>query len=749
MSIALLAALALTTSAPTATPLLQGPAIRDSAEAHQRLDRFAQHQKMRARSPFQQPWQELGPTIGTGRLVDVEGHPDRPGLIVAAAASGGVFKSTDDGETWQAIFADQATACMGDVAIAPSNPDVIWVGTGEANILRSTMAGTGVYKSTDGGKSFQHMGLTATQHVTRIRIHPTNPNIVYVASAGHEYNFTPDRGVYKTTNGGKTWSKVFYRDEKTAVIDLVMDPKDPETLYAGTAQRLRKKWNDPIASPESGIYKTSDGGKTWKPLTNGLPDFAKGECERVGLDVCASQPNVVVAVIFRNGAEVFRSEDGGETWKPAEDQAGVKNVFPEYSWYFGQIRVDPNDPLTMDVMGLSFRRSRDGGKTWANVRGNHSDYHGEWINPKDSSHVMVANDGGLMVSHDGLATYKHANNMPIAQFYNVSISPTPGTFHAHASRQDFGGWRGEIVVNADRTVEGKTWASGPGDESGRHAVDPTNPNILYVVTRYGGGPQLFDYSKPNARTGNPPLSTRLSPDFGTDSRRAQWVSPIIVSPVDPKRVLYGAQFVFVSDDQGTTWRKISPDLSNVTPAKQGNIAFSTVFALSESPLKKGVIYAGTDDGNVQVTLDEGGTWQLANKGLPQDRHIATLAASRFDAATVYVGVNGKRNDDFGTYLYRSTDYGKTWRSIAGNIPGGSVNVVKEDPTNKQILYVGTDLGVYVTLNGGRSWTVLGTGLPTAYVHDIDIHLTENVLVIATHGRGAWAIDLLPVRQAAR
>lgn len=743
MTFALFAAVIALGSGPATAPI-QGGLVTDSVAGKARLEKFAQQRRMQSASPFQQPWTELGPWIGTGRLVDVEGHPDRPGLIVAAAASGGVFKSTDDGKSWKAIFEDQATACMGDVAIAPTNPDILWAGTGEANILRSTMAGTGVYKSTDGGATWNHMGLTDTHHIARIRVHPTNPDIVYVASAGHEYTFSPDRGVYKTTDGGKTWRKVFYKNEKTAVIDLAMDPKNPETLYAGTAQRLRTRWNDPVASPESGIYKTSDGGATWKPLTQGLPDFSKGECERVGLDVCASQPNVVVAVIFREGAEVFRSEDGGETWSQVEGQEAVRRVFPEYSWYFGQIRVDPNNPLTMDVIGLRHSRTDDGGKTWRNVRGNHSDYHGLWINPKDSNNVLVANDGGLMVSHDALKTYEHANNMPIAQFYNVSISQSPGTFHAYSSRQDFGGWRGEIVVNADRSLVGKEWAPGPGDESGRHAVDPTNPSLVYYVTRYGGGPSVSDYSQKNPRSGNPPLNKSLSPDFGSDKRRGQWVSPLIVSPTDPKRVLYGAQFVFVSDDQGATWRKISPDLTNLDEAKQGNIMYSTVFALAESPLKKGVIYAGTDDGNVQVTLDEGATWKKVNAGLPVGLHVATLEASRFDEGTVYVGVNGKRSDDFGTYLYRSTDHGTTWRSIAGNIPGGSVNVVKEDPTNKDILYVGTDMGVYVTVDGGRTWSVLGKGLPTVYAHDLDIH-KDGFLLVATHGRGLWGIDLQPVR----
>ena len=732
-------------------PLSGAPqAVQDSAEAKARLQKFEQHKILRAASPFKDlNWQFVGPVRMTGRMVDVAAHPSLPGTIYIAAAVGGVFKTTDEGGSWTPIFEDFPAACIGDIALAPSNPDIVWVGTGEANIFRSSMAGTGVYKSVDGGRTFAYTGLADTQHIARILVHPKNPNIVYLASPGHEYTFSRDRGVYKTTDGGKIWKKVFFKDEKTGVIDLAMDPVNPEILYAGTAERLRYRWNDPKESPQSGLYKTVNGGRTWKPLTKGLPDFSKGECERVGLDICLSKPNVVYTLINSKGAYLYRSDDQGATWKPVEGNDQIKRIFPGYGWVFGQVRVDPADPDIVYVMGLNFMGSKDGGKTWENLKGTHGDYHGMWIDPKDSSHQLVVNDGGLMISHDGFATHKHPTNVPIAQMFNAAVSQTKGRFMIYSNLQDHGSWRGKVDLTDGRDkVTWTEWENAPGDEAGRHAVDPTDPTLVYGVTRYGGGPYLADYLDLDPKT-KEPREREFKLDFAGGKKRAQWVSPIIVSPVDPNRVLYGAQFVFVSDDQGRAWRKISPDLTNFDPAKQGNIAYSTIFSIAESPLKKGLIYAGTDDGNVQITRDEGGTWAKITDSLPAERFIAGLEASRFDEGTVYAVVNGKRHDDFNTYLFKSTDYGKTWTNIAANIPGGIANVIKEDPVDKNILYAGTDLAVYVTTNGGQSWDVLGAGLPSVYVHDIAIQTREDLIVIGTHGRGAWVLDLLPVRAAAR
>jgi len=723
--------------------------VSDSTEAKARLQKYEQHKEWRSASPFKElKWTFVGPVRPVGRVADVEAASSRPGTIFIAAAVGGVWKTTDEGETWTPIFDDYPAGCIGDIASAPSNPDIFWVGTGEANIFRSSMAGTGVYKSTDAGKTFAYMGLADTQHIARILIHPKNPDIVYVASPGHEYTFSPDRGVYKSTDGGKTWAKVFYKDEKTGVIDLAMDPSDPEILYAGTAQRLRYRWNDPIESVESGLYKSVDGGKTWKALANGLPEFWKGECERVGLDICRSNPNVVYTVINSKGAWLYRSDDKGENWKLVEGNDKIKRLFPGYGWVFGQVRVDPNHPDTVHVLGLNHMVSKDGGKTWSDVKGTHVDYHALWIDPADSSHMLVGNDGGVMISHDGMATHKHPK-IPIAQMYNASVSQTKGKFHTYTNLQDLGSWRGEVDLAAGRDkISWTEWEDAPGDESGRQAVNPVNPNIIYFVTRYGGGPNIADYGQVNERSKKPPLEKSVAPDFGGVKKRSQWISPIIVSSHSPNRVLYGAQFVFLTDDGMKTWKRISPDLTNFDPAKQGNIAYSTIFALAESPLKKGLIYAGTDDGNLQVTRDEGATWTNVTAGLPQERFIAGIEASRFDEGTVYAAVNGKRSDDFATYIYKSTDYGHTWMNIAGDMPGGIANVVKEDPTNKNILYVGTDQAVYVTLDEGKSWKVLGIGLPFVHVHDIAIQTAEDLIVIATHGRGSWVLDARPVRAAA-
>ena len=725
-------------------------AVKDSSEAKLRLQKFETHRQMRAASPFKDiAWTFVGPMHMTGRVVDVAADPLRPKEIYAAAAVGGVFKSTDDGANWTPIFEDFPSACIGDIALAPSNPDIVWIGTGEANIFRSSMAGIGIYKSVDAGASFQYMGLADTQHIARILVHPKNPDIVYVAAPGHEYTFSPDRGVYKTTDGGKTWKKIFFKDEKTGVIDLAMDPSNPDILYAGTAERLRYRWNDPKESPQSGIYKTTNGGKTWKPLTKGLPNFAEGKCERVGLDICRTQPNTVYAVINSNGAYIYRSDDKGETWKPIEGNDKIKGEFPGYGWVFGQVRVDPADPNTIYIMGLGFQRSRDGGKTWERLRGTHVDYHGMWIDPTDSKHLLVCNDGGIMISRDDFATHHHPANIPIGQMFNADVTQTAGRFYIYSNLQDHGSWRGKVDLSAGRDkIAWSQWENAPGDESGRHAVDPTDPNLVYGTTRYGGGPYKADYWDVDPRN-NRVRSKPTQPNFGGEKKRAQWVSPIIVSPHDPARLLYGAQFVFLTNDRGKSWKKISPDLTNFDPVKQGNIAYSTIFSISESPLKKGLIYAGTDDGNLHVTRDEGATWTKITAGLPPERVMAWVTASRYDEGTVYVVVNGKRHDDFNTHVYRSTDYGATWTDIAAGVPGGIANVVKEDPTNKNLLYLGTDLAVYVSMDGGKTWNVLGGGLPTVFVHDIVVQVPENLLVIGTHGRGAWVLDLLLVRALAK
>jgi len=733
------------------------------ADMHERLAWFATHQKMAESSAHRaNSWQAVGPMRMSGRATDVTSHPDQPDTIYLATASGGVWKSVDDGRNWKPIFEDFATASIGDVTVAPSDPETVWVGTGEANILRSSMAGTGVYKSTDGGTTFEHMGLPETQHIPRIVIHPKNADIVYVASAGHEYTPNKERGVYKSLDGGKTWNQVFYKNDSTAVIDLVMDPLHPDTLYAGTAPRRRFRWNDPVGGPETGVYKTIDGGRSWHALTNGLPDFANGEYERVGIDLCASQPETVYVLLNHDGAprrqggaKVYRSDDAGENFRLIEGNEAVRSTHPGYGWFFGQVRVDPNDADTVYVLGLMSRVSNDGGYTWRGLRGSHVDWHGGWINPTDSNHVVMANDGGVMISHDAFATHHHPVNMQIAHGYNCGISQEEGKFWIYISVQDTGGYRGLVDLSRGRnSIERQRWESATGDEAGRHAVDRSNPNLVYSVSRYGGGPTLTDYSEKvettrRGRTRQSYKRKNIGINWGRDRKRAQWVAPIVQSPHGNTRLLYGAQYVFLTDNGGDNWERISPDLTNFDPDKQGNIAHAVVFAISESPVEKGVIYAGTDDGNIQVTRDGGKTWTNVYGNLPRGRCVASLEACHFDKGTVYAAINVKRHDDFECHLYRSKDYGATWQRITKNIPGSSANVIKQDPGNKDLLFAGTDRAVYVSTDGAKSWHVLGKDLPTVYVHDLALQTVEDYAVITTHGRGCFVLDIRDLRRPAK
>jgi photosystem II stability/assembly factor-like uncharacterized protein len=727
------------------------PLAVDSEETVMRLEMFKTHQAMRTETPFTQNWQFIGPLSMTGRITDVAVHPDQPDLWYVASASGGVFKSSDQGQTWLSIFEDYPTASIGDLEIDPQNPQIIWIGTGEANILRSSMAGLGIFKSTNGGESFEYMGLGDTHHIARIIVHPKNSDVIWVAAPGHEYTHNRERGVFKSTDGGKTWRHVFYKNRSTGSIDLAIDPADPDTLYMATAERLRYRWNDPKPGPQTAVWKSTDGGESWFLIGNGLPEME--DCERIGLDVCRSQPNVVYALVNdlspnRDGrgvvgANLFRSNDHGATWERCAGSPSIGRIYASYGWFFGQVRVDPNDPETVYVQGVSFMRSRDGGKTFTNIRGNHADYHAMWINPNDSNQILVGNDGGIMYSKDGLETYESPRTMPIAQMYNVAISQTPGQFYAYSCIQDNMGWRGLIdVTEGPDKAKWSPWERGYGDESGRHAVDPENPDLVYAVNRYGTGPFRFDLTVADARS----RRKEISPKFGRERRRAQWVSPLIISPHDPKRLIYGAQFVFVSNDGGDSWEKISDDLTNFDPQRQGNIAFSTLFALAESPLQKGLIYSGSDDGLVHVTEDEK-TWTQISKGLPADTVIASIEACRQEVDTVFLVANGKRLNDFQTYVFKSSDRGATWESIANGIPGGIANVIKQDLFDPNILYLGTDCGVYVSLDSGATWQVLGQGLPTVYVHDIALHQSEPIAVIATHGRGGYLIDLRNVRSS--
>ena len=744
-----------------------------STDPDLRLKWYQQHMAMKNTSIFKDlQWRFLGPDIISGRCTDVDVPKGSKHTIYVAAATGGVWKTENSGITWEPIMDDVPSISIGDLAIDPNNPDIIWVGTGEANIFRASVAGTGIYKSTDAGKTWQHMGLAGTHTIVRIVIHPQNPEMVYVAVPGHEWTDNKERGVFKTTDGGKTWQK------KIGAADLVIDPSDPDTLYVSMWNRIRRRWSDPMPGPGDGIFKTTDGGKTWKQKTKGLPDLKL--TGRIGLDLVASKPNVLYALVDNHnpgrmpeegerdaygrirtgrvikGAEVYRSDDKAETWrKVSPDNRLLEGLSGTYGWVFGQIRVDPNDENTVYIMGVPLAKSTDGGKTFNRVSfpGLHGDHHGIWIDPGDSNYVINVNDGGVNVSYDGGKTWRdfHTNH-PIVQFYNVEYDMKK-PFNVYGSVQDHGTHRGNVAHTLSRRQRPRGlithWESAPGGEGTHVAIDPTNPNLVYSSSFYGRlqRSELKDSQwetksiTPQAKEGESPL-------------RGQWLAPTILSPHDPKVIYHGFQYLFRSQDRGENWEKISPDLSYNDPEKQGKLPFAIPYAsltaVSESPFKFGLIYAGTDDGRVHITKNGGETWSEIIKELPYNKHLSRLVASKYDEATVYLTLNGRRDDDFADYVYKSVDYGKTWADISGNIPGGPVNVIREDPKKKNVLYVGTDLGVYATIDGGKNWHVLANGIPNCFVWDLIIHPRDNVLVIATNGRGMYAIDdVAPIQNQKR
>ncbi len=744
---------------------LQAQKIVQSTDPELRLKWYQEHVAMKEKSLFKHlPWQFVGPTNISGRCTDVAVVTPKGKYytMYAAAASGGVWKTVNEGTTWEPVFEHGPSTSVGDVTIAPSDHKIVWIGLGEANIFRSSMAGAGVYKSTDEGKTWKYMGLAGTHTIPRIVIHPENPDIIYVAASGHEWTDNEERGVYKTTDGGETWEKVLYINEKTGAVDLVMDPSDSDTLYAATWQRRRKRWNDPRNEPGysgSGIHKTIDGGKTWVPINEGLPPAEfRG---RIGIDIARSNPNVLYAFIDNyeiarkppegeldsygrarepiiKGAEVYRTDDNGKSWrKVSESNQYMERLSATYGWVFGQMRVDPNDENTVYVMGLALNRSVVGGKNFHPLYGMHGDHHGLWIDPDNSNYLLNTNDGGVSVSYDFGKTWRSfTDNLPAVQFFNIAYDMDE-PFHVYGSIQDHGSRRGIVDLREGRDlIPAVEFEDAPGGEGCSHAIDPFDPNIVFSAGFYGRI-QRSDYSSGEWKT----VSIVPKTKKGEPRLRGQWVAPFIISPHNPRVIYHGMQYLFRSMNRGDTWERISPDLTYNDPDRMGDIPYQTIFAISESPLKFGLIYVGTDDGKVHVTKNGGVTWTEIMDGLPYKKWVSRIVASAYDEGTVYMSQNGKRHDDFTAYLWKSTDYGKTWEDITGNIPCGPINVIREDPKNKNVLYVGTDLGVYVSIDGGKSWQVLANSLPTTFVHDLRIHPRDDIMVIGTHGRGVWAVDV--------
>ncbi len=747
------------------------------ADAAFRINAWDQFVAMRTASPFKdQKWQFIGPTNISGRVVDiaVANRKGKTRIIYVASASGGLWKTENEGMTFEPIFEQFPSVQGGNVKVAPSNPDIIWFGTGEANIFRSSYAGVGIYKSTDGGKTWQHMGLSGTHTIPRIVIHPTNPDIVYVAAGGHEWNDNEERGVYKTTDGGKTWDKVLFVNAKTGANDLVMDPTDANVVYATTWQRVRKKWNDPRNEPGSsgsGIYKTTDAGKTWTPINEGLPSPEyRG---RIGIDIARSNPSVLYAYVDDyeigrpakpgdtdsygrprqgtiKGAEIYRSDNRGQSWhKVSESGPFMESAAATYGWVFSQVRVDPSNENTVYFQGLGLNQSTDGGKTFKNLRGTHTDHHALWIDPANADNLIDGSDGGAAISYDFGRTWKmFLDNLPVVTFFNVSYDMAE-PFHVYGSVQDHGSYRAVVDLSHGRDkVPAQAWEETLGGEGTTHAIDTSDNNTVYASSFYGNLDRA-DLTKRGAGRFRPTpyAMTNIMPKGGENEPplRGQWLAPTLVSPHDPKVVYHGLQYVFRSMYMGNAWERISPDLTGNNLAMLGDIPYQTLVALAESPKRFGLLYAGTDDGRLHVTRDGGKTWTELTAALPQKKWISRVVPSAFDEGTVYVTQQGRYDEDFAAYIYKSTDFGKTFKSIVGNIPAGPVNVICEDPANPKLLYVGTDMGVYVSTDGGGTWTVLGGNLPQAYVEDLVVQPRDRVIAIATHGRGVWVMDAVPVQ----
>lgn len=739
-------------------------------EGDDRLNRYEQQRALREGSGFREVhWQFAGPTNISGRCTDIEAvRPrGRSYAIYVATASGGVWKSNNEGVTWEPILQDEVTTDIGDIAIDPGNPDKLWVGTGEANIFRSSMAGAGVYLTLDGGKSWSHKGLANTHTIARIVVDPSNTDIVYAAASGHEWTDNKERGVYKTTDGGSTWERVLYMDERTGAIDLVMDPRDPRVLYAATWQRIRRKWNDPRTEKGysgSGIWKTTDGGKTWRKINQGLPEPRfRG---RIGLDLCRSKPDVLYAFVDNyeiaqkaepgeldsygrpmkdiiRGATVYRSDNGGESWTRTsgltdETETYMQRHSGTYGWVFGQIRVDPLDENTVYTMGLDLNVSTDGGRTFESLRGMHGDHHGLWIDPDNTDYLLNANDGGICVSYDRGANWNcWLENLPLAQFFNVNYDMRY-PFRVYGSVQDHGSYFGIVDLSRGRDeIPAVRFERAPGGEGSSHFIHPLNTDIVFSAGFYGRISRTDMGAHGGWRSGSKDILPSRYPD--EPALRGQWIAPFILSPHNPDIVYHGMQYLMMSRDRGDTWTYISPDLTCNDGSRMGDISYQTISSIAESPLKDGLIYAGTDDGRLHMTRDGGRTWAELTEKVARNKWISRVEASRFEMGRIYVSQNGKRDDDFQVYLWCSEDFGNTWKDISGNIPIGPVNVIREDPVDQDILYVGTDIGVYVSMDRGMTWEVLGD-LPSTYVHDLVIHPRDNILVAATHGRGIWVLD---------
>lgn len=696
-------------------------------------------------------WRLIGPYRG-GRVIAVSGVPGQPEVFYFGAVSGGVWKTTNGGVTWTPLTDKEPFWSVGSIAVAPSDPNVIYVGTGEACIRGDISHGDGVYKSEDGGKTWRNVGLKDTQTISKVVVNPHDSNEVFVAALGHVFGPNPERGVFRSTDGGRTWEKVLYKDDKTGGIDIAFDPHNSHILFAALWEASRTPYGLTSGGAGSGLYRSGDDGKTWKKLEgDGLP---KGTLGRIGVSVSGADGDRVYALIEAgdNQGGLYRSDDGGEKWT----RANAEQRFTQRAWYYMHVVADPKSVDTVYILNTGMFRSTDGGKSFKVIRAPHGDHHALWIDPANPQRLINGNDGGATVSVDGGKTWTTLYNQPTAQFYHV-IADHRFAYYVYGAQQD-----NTSIAIASRTDHGsidrEDWYSVGGGESGYIAPDPKDPNIVYAGDYEGGLTRL------DKRTG---VTEQVSPWHElTDGLgaaglkyRFQWTAPMVISPHDPQVIYFGAQVLFKSTDGGTSWTAISPDLTRNDKSKQvvsggpitkddtGTEYYDTIFSIAESPVEKDLIWVGSDDGLVHLTRDGGKTWSdVTPKEMPKWSLVSLIEASPRSAGTAYLAIDRHRLDDLHPYIYKTSDYGKSWMSITSGIPANdTVHAVREDPVKPDLLYAGTESGVYVSFDAGGHWQSLQLNLPTAPVHDLIVK--NDDLVAATHGRAFWILDdITPLRQ---
>jgi photosystem II stability/assembly factor-like uncharacterized protein len=692
----------------------------------------------------------IGPFRG-GRSLTAAGIPGDPTTYYFGATGGGVWKSTDGAMTWSPVFDKEGTAAIGSLAVAASNHNVIYVGTGETCLRGNISHGDGVYKSLDGGKTWKNVGLKDSRAIGKIIVNPANPDIVFVAALGHPFGSNPERGIFRTTDGGKTWDKVLYKDENTGGIDVAFDPHNPNILFGALWQARRTSWSMESGGPGSGLYRSNDGGTTWKRLEeHGLP---KGPYGKIGVTVAANSDRVYALIEAHNpDGGLYRSDDGGESWQLVNPNHSLW----QRPWYYMHVIADPRDENVLYIMDVDAYKSTDGGHLFNKVKVPHGDNHGLWIDPQNTKRMIASNDGGVTVTLDGGKTWTTEDNQPTAQFYHVT---TDGAmpYRVYGAQQD-SGTVAIVSRSDDGSISRSDWYDVGGGEAGYIAPDPRDPEIVYAADYQG---LITRYDRHIGQVKSITEQPELSDAHGAANleHRFQWTAPVLISPHDPNTLYHGGEMLFKTTDGGVHWAAISPDLTRNDKSKQkvsggditlddsGTEYYDTIFALAESPITKGLIWVGTDDGLVQLTRDEGKTWtNVTSKDWPEWSRISQIDLSTFDPGTAYVAVDRHQFDDLHPYIYKTADYGKTWTKLTQGIPDTTfVRAVRQDPKKKGLLYAGTEMGVFVSFDDGAKWRLLKLNLPTVPVHDLLVK--DNDLVVATHGRAFWILDdLSPLRQ---